>query len=241
MVLNILNSEIRYEYIKNYLEENSTKSYKLFSEKIIPNSGNSYGVKVGPIKKLAKDIVNSKDNVLLLQKLFKSNMYEEKLLYGYIISLKKYNNFTEYSINIDNYIKLIDNWALCDLFVSSIKKNKKRYEDELFIYAKQLIDSDNEWEVRTGLVIILSNYLDEEKLDEILNLIKKISIDSYYVKMAIAWLLSVMYIKYPDKITEIIKKKSLDKWIINKSIQKIIESNRVSKESKEDIRYYKIK
>jgi possible DNA alkylation repair enzyme len=53
--------------------------------------------------------------------------------------------------------------------------------------------------------------------------------------MAKAWLLSVCYIKFRDKTYKFLEKTSLDDWTVNKSIQKVRESLRVTKEEKEKI------
>ena len=54
--------------------------------------------------------------------------------------------------------------------------------------------------------------------------------------MAIAWLLSISFIKYPDYTLSNMDNLNLDKWTYNKAIQKIIESKRVSEEVKKELR-----
>ncbi|MGN1123024.1 MAG: hypothetical protein ACI4RR_01670 [Eubacterium sp.] len=68
----------------------------------------------------------------------------------------------------------------------------------------------------------------------------QIKTDEYYVNMAIAWALSVAYIKYEDKVLDILKNKTLDAFVHNKAIQKIRESNRVDKAKKEYLKALKI-
>ena len=55
----------------------------------------------------------------------------------------------------------------------------------------------------------------------------------YYVQMAAAWLLSVCYVKFPERTERFLEKNDLDDFTQNKAIQKIRESYRVSKEDKE--------
>ena len=57
--------------------------------------------------------------------------------------------------------------------------------------------------------------------------------------MAIAWALSVIYIKFPVETEEYLKNNSLPTKTLNKAIQKIRESNRVDKTTKKNILSYK--
>jgi len=50
--------------------------------------------------------------------------------------------------------------------------------------------------------------------------------------MAVAWLISICYIKYRNKTLEYIKKNMLDDFTHNKAISKIRDSYRVSSEDK---------
>ena len=57
--------------------------------------------------------------------------------------------------------------------------------------------------------------------------------------MAIAWLISFAYIKQKEKTEKYIKNNKLDKFTLNKAIQKICESYRVTEQEKEHLKKYK--
>ena len=76
-------------------------------------------------------------------------------------------------------------------------------------------------------------FLDEKYLDKILKMCEKIKNDAYYVKMAVAWLLSYCFIKFRDKTLKYFKNNSLDKFMHNKAISKCRDSFQVSSEDKE--------
>ena len=57
--------------------------------------------------------------------------------------------------------------------------------------------------------------------------------------MAVAWAISVCYVKFRDKTLKLLKIKELDIFVQNKAIQKIRESFRVSDEDKEMLKKYK--
>ncbi|MEG0520329.1 MAG: DNA alkylation repair protein, partial [Erysipelotrichaceae bacterium] len=76
-------------------------------------------------------------------------------------------------------------------------------------------------------------------LDEQLAIINKITDKSYYVRMAIAWLLSMLYVLNQEQLILYLKQDKLDVFTHNKAIQKIIESRQVSDIEKERIRSLK--
>ena len=89
--------------------------------------------------------------------------------------------------------------------------------------------------------MILDYYIDEEYLEEDFKIFDDIKHEGYYVKMAVAWAISFAYIHFPQKTLEFLKNNNLDKFTYNKSLQKIIESNRVSKDDKDLMRSMKVK
>ena len=86
----------------------------------------------------------------------------------------------------------------------------------------------------------LDYYLKEEYIDKILEQINNITSKDYYVQMAIAWLVSIAYIKQKEKTEKFLKNNKLDKFSQNKSISKICESYRITPEEKERVKKYKI-
>ena len=79
----------------------------------------------------------------------------------------------------------------------------------------------------------------EDYIDSILYIMSTIDNDAYYVKMAVAWTLSVCYVHFPKENITIDRIQNLDTFVHNKTIQKICESLRVSKEDKEKLRLLK--
>ena len=75
--------------------------------------------------------------------------------------------------------------------------------------------------------------MSEEYLDRIFSLIDEITIDKYYVNMGIAWLLCECFTKYRDITLNYLLKSKINTFTFNKTISKIRDSYRVSKEDKE--------
>ena len=87
--------------------------------------------------------------------------------------------------------------------------------------------------------MILDYYIEEKYLKEIYKICDKIKHEGYYVKMAVAWCLSICLIKYYDQTIEYLNNCHLDDFTYQKSIQKAIESYRITKEQKEELKKMK--
>ena len=98
---------------------------------------------------------------------------------------------------------------------------------------------NDSYAIRVALVLLLDYYVNPSYLSKIFKILNQINKEHYYVKMAMAWLLSVCYIKYPKETLIFIKQNKLDPWTHNKAISKIRESYRVSKEQKQELLKYK--
>jgi len=58
--------------------------------------------------------------------------------------------------------------------------------------------------------------------------------------MAVAWTISVAFVKFPTITIKYLKQNKLDIWIYNKALQKITESSRVDSKTKNSIKNLKI-
>ena len=101
--------------------------------------------------------------------------------------------------------------------------------------------SRGEYETRFAVVMLMCYYLDDEYIDEVLSILKNIKSDLYYINMAVAWALSVAFVREREKTLKLLEEKSLSKDVQNKTIQKIKESLRVSKEDKSLVNCLKIR
>ncbi|MDD3054060.1 MAG: DNA alkylation repair protein, partial [Endomicrobiaceae bacterium] len=126
----------------------------------------------------------------------------------------------------------------CDIFCGELKITVKN-EDIIWNFIQKYLKSKKEFELRFAIVIILGYYLTDEYILKVFPIFDRIKHDGYYVKMAVAWAISNAFIKYPKETMQYLKKSSLDDWTYNKALQKITESFRVDKKTKEIIRSMK--
>ena len=227
MIPTTWNTQTYQEYIK-YLESLKDQNYKDFQGKLIFTKYKMLGIRIPKLRSIAKQI--SKTNISSFLEITQNKYYEEVMVNGFVVaSIKDENLFDEYFIQ---HIKFIDDWSLCDSFCNSIKQVRNN-KDKYFKIAIELSLSKGEFISRVGLIIILSHFLEETYLKEIFKVLNNIKTDKYYVNMAEAWLICELYIKYPKETTKFLIKNKLNKFTQNKSINKIRESYRISKEEKD--------
>lgn len=224
MDLNTIDWEKDYNAFIDYLFSICDEQYQNFTFKLLNNSQIAMiGIRIPVLKKMAKMI--SKTDYMAFLKNNKHHYFEEIILHGFVVTDLKLS-FKDSIILFEDYIKYIDNWSSCDSVIANYKLFSKNLDVGLTCIKKYLKDK-NPWINRVGVVLLLDYYINDKYIDTIFELVDNIKTENYYVKMAIAWLLSVCLIKYYDKTINYLKITKLDDWTYNKVIQKAIESYRI--------------
>ena len=156
------------------------------------------------------------------------------MLQGMILGLAK-ADIEEIKQYLTEYIPKIDNWAVCDVCCAGLKITNKQKEN-MWEFLQTYLHSDKEFEIRFGVVMLLDYYITPDYLERAFSALDSIYHPGYYVKMAVAWAISICYIKFPKETSQFLNNNHLDDFTYNKAIQKIIESYRVTKEEKEELR-----
>lgn len=227
----------KYKAFRQELFSQAEEEYKNFNAKLLCSELPVIGLRIPFLRKTAKEIAK-KDGIGFL-KVCRRETYEERLLYGLVAAALpvSYEEFLPYC---DHYTEeMVENWAHCDVFCSSVKKIIKGHERAFFKYIEKYLQSENPWAVRVGLILMLSNYLTEEYMAEVIERTDKVHSDHYYVRMGQAWLLATAWAKDRGRMLEYISHHHLDDWTWNKFIQKCCESYRVSAEDKAFLRSLK--
>lgn len=226
-----------YKKIRQDLLKLADKKYKDFHSSLCPGTNNIIGVRIPILRNYAKKLFkqeNFKEYIYFNNPIF----YEEVMLEGILIGFIKDDNIKETLLMIKSFISKIDNWAVCDIFCAGLKIVNKN-KDNFWLFIQKYLKSKKEFELRFVIVMILNYFIDEKHIKEALNIFDNIKHNGYYVKMAIAWAISVAFIKFPEITMNYLKETKLDNWTYNKSLQKICESFRVPKEMKENIKKMK--
>ena len=221
------------EHIKTLADE----PYLKMQNKIVPGAKNILGVRVPKMRALAKQIAKGDWRAYFSAAC--DNSFEEIMLQGLVIGYAKME-LAEALSRLTVFVPKIDNWGVCDICCSSLKFTAKNRE-QVFAFLQGYLKSESEFELRFAVVMLMSFFLTDEYIDEALKICNEIHHDGYYVEMAVAWALSVCFVKYPDKTMCYLKSNDLDDWTYNKALQKMIESFRVDDSTKAVIRGMKRK
>lgn len=212
-----------------------------FQEKIINTKLKVIGVKIPDLRKLAKEIL--KKNICVEFNSRTDKYFECVTLEGFLISQEKDKQKLKQSLMA--YYEKMDNWAVVDMVCSSLGALKKEKTKDDFEYFKSLLITGKPFIVRFGIVGFLKYFSEAKYNDSVLDALNNIKCGDYYVDMAIAWLISEIIIKNPQNALKIMQKikliNNLNRFIVNKSVQKCLESFRLNKEIKEKLKEMRIK
>ena len=204
----------------------SEPSYAEFSSEIANSKKTLLGVRIPMLKRLALDIYTKDCEGYLSE--CKFEYFEDTMIYGLIISRLGLDEFLRY---LPIYLAHADSWSHIDSFVPSIKCIKAN--GDVFL---KLIDNNAKsatgFTLRFYIVCLMDYYLTNEHIDYVLSSLEHFDGKGYYNDMAIAWLISVAFVKFRDKTFKFIKNCKLSDFTLNKSISKIKDSFRVSREDK---------
>lgn len=226
--------------VKENLLQLAEEGNKKFAQSLHPGIENVLGIRIPALRKLAAQIAKA-DWQAYLQSADTYYM-EERMLQGMVIGCLKIKDVEEYLSLVAKFVPLINSWSVCDTFDFAgkqrfVDKNKERVWRSL----EEWMESDKEYEIRFGVVMAMAHYIDGDYIQKVLLWMDRINHEGYYVKMAVAWALSVCYVKYPKETMALLKENHLDDFTYNKTLQKITESFRVSSEDKAIIRSMKRK
>ncbi|WP_159888545.1 DNA alkylation repair protein [Paenibacillus puerhi] len=223
--------------IREQLMELAEEDYRKFSASLIPNINHVLGVRLPTLRKLARGIAKG-DWRTYLQRA-DSATFEEIMLQGMVIGYIK-ADIEEILSLVAEFVPRIDNWSVCDSFCVGLTITKA-HKSRVWEFLQPYLASDQEYEIRFGVVMLLNFYAEVEHVHEVLQRLDRIKHEGYYVKMAVAWALSVCYVNVPGPTAAYLRHNELDDFTYNKALQKITESFRVDAETKAWIRSLKRK
>lgn len=213
--------------------------YREFSEKLSPNE-KMLGVRIPLVRKLALSYLKEfPQEDLLVSPLPKTPYFEEKLCKAIFIARAKIEEEQRIK-HIKDFLKYLDGWAICDGFCSELK-SAKDHQELYFSFIKKCFINKRPFTVRFACVMSLIYFCTPQHEDEIISYLDKINTEEYYVHMGVAWLIATLYTKNGPHILDKLDAITLDDLTYNKAIQKITESNYISKEKKAEIRKLKRK
>jgi hypothetical protein len=213
------------------------KKYREIQVKTITNidPDTIIGVRSPELRKMAKELYKSNNYEEFLNDL-PHKYFDENQLHAFILGeIKDYDECLGY---VKKFLPYVDNWATCD---QSTPKSFLKNTDKLIGEIKKWIKSKESYTIRFGIGMLMRSYLDDNFKEEYLEMVSKIKSDEYYVNMMIAWYFATALAKQYDSAIKYIENNKLDIWVHNKTIQKAVESYRVTDEHKDYLRSLKRK
>ncbi len=134
---------------------------------------------------------------------------------------------------VDAFLPYVDNWATCDQLRP---KAFAKHPPQLLPKVRRWLASEKPYTVRYGIGVLLSYYLDDAFAPEQLQWAAQVRWDEYYVNMMLAWYFATALAKQWDAAAPYMAERRLPVWVHNKTIQKAVESRRISEEQKAYLR-----
>ena len=223
------------EEIQKQLFELQDMAYRDFHSRLMPDIDKEtvIGIRVPMLRKYAKSIAGTE----LAEKFIKELphcYYEENNLHMMLITgIKDYDRcLTE----IERFLPYIDNWATCDFPAPKCFENHK---EDLLPVIKRLIASSETYTIRYGIGMLMRLYLDADFDPEYVRIVAEVKSDEYYVNMMIAWYMATALAKQWDAVIPYIEEHRMSDWVHLKTIQKAVESYRITDEQKKYLKGYR--
>ena len=226
--------------IQKELFEKQDLKYKAFQSKLIPtvDAAKVIGVRTPDLRVIAKKFASHPEIEKFLSTL-PHEYYDENQVHAFVLSLIK--DYDECVSHIDKFLPFVDNWATCDQMRPKVFA-KKQYRKPLLNDVERWINAPttNVYTVRFGIETLMSFFLDDDFNPKFLKWVSKIRSEEYYLNMMVAWFFATALAKQYETTIPFIEKHRLDIWTHNKTIQKAIESYRITEDQKSNLRTLKI-
>lgn len=221
--------------LQKQLFELQDLKYRDFHSKLMPETDKEtvIGIRTPVLRKFAKEFAGTSEAEAFLRQL-PNRYYEENNLHMMLITgIKDYEKCME---EIQRFLPCIDNWATCDY---PEPKCFARHKDQVLEEAKRWISSGETYVIRYGIGMLMRLFLDEDFSSEYLEMAAAVQSQEYYVNMMIAWYFATALAKQWDATVPYIEHHKLPDWVHRKTIQKAVESYRITPEQKEYLKGFR--
>ena len=187
------------------------------------------------LRKLAAELAGTPQAEAFLRAL-PHEYYEENDLHAFLV--ERIRDYDAALTETERFLPYIDNWATCDCFCPKVFAKHKA---ELLPSIRRWLGSDQSFTVRYAVGMLMRYYLDAEFRPEYLSWVAGLHSEEYYLNMMRAWYFATALAKQPDAALPWLTERRLDVWTHNKTIQKAVESYRISPEMKQRLRELRVR
>lgn len=212
------------------------ESYAAFNQRIVNTKMPVIGVRVPDLRRLARELAPDMSAADISKLLTAQNKtFDYVLLCGLLITHARLDDQTAIDL-AKHYLPRVDSWAHIDIFV----EKKRRFAGEVWWdFALECLQSEAEFTVRYGVISLMTNFLDETRIDQVFAALQNVRHDGYYVKMGLAWLYATAAVHFLELTLAELENGHIDTWTRNKAYQKMRESRRFTPEEQRIIRQQK--
>lgn len=206
--------------IKEHLLQLAERGNKKFTESLNPGVEHVLGIRVPDLRKLAARI--AKDGWEAYLDTADTYYMEERMLQGMVLGcIRPDADIEVYLHRVTCFVWNINSWSVCDTFkFGGGKRFIEANKDRLWEYLKTWMRAEGEYEIRFGVVMAMQYFIDEEHIEELFSLYNAIRHEGYYVRMGVAWALSVCFVRFPERTLAYLKQNTLDNFTYNKALQR---------------------
>lgn len=229
------------EELRRWIEAQAEPDFQAFSAALVPGADNMAGVRLPILKAKAREIARQADWRAFVEQGAQGEdlWFEETMLRGMVIGCASME-LEERLERMAAFVPQIRNWSVCDSFCAA-QKWVGRHREAVWDFLQPYIRSDEEFSVRFAAVMLLDHLITGDYIGRVLEALDSMSPAGYYAQMAIAWAVSIAYVKFPEETGSYLRRCRLDDFTYNKTLQKAVESRRVSDEDKVRLRAMKRK
>lgn len=207
-------------------------AYGDFQQKLIPTLPREQfiGVRVPALRKLAKELRCSEVAAEFLSAL-PHWYYEENMLHALLLEeLRDYDKLLEC---LEVFLPHVDNWAVCDTMAMKLLSTQP---ERMTALIQGWLASEHCYTVRFAIGLLMRYGLDERFTATYLQWVAKSCCEEYYVYMMVAWYFATALCKQYAAAVRYLEDALLPRWVHNKTIQKAMESYRITPEQKTYLR-----
>ncbi len=225
------------EEIREELFKNQDQKYRDFQVRLIPGMGPEalIGVRTPDLRKIARQMAKRQDIGEFLENL-PHEYFDENQVHAFVISeMKDYDKCVQ---EAEKFLPFVDNWATCDQMSPKVFK---KHRPELLDAIKKWLMSEHTYTVRFAIGMLMQHYLDEDFDPAYPEMVADVESEEYYIRMMIAWYFATALAKQYETVLPYIEEQRLEAWTHNKTIQKAVESYRITPEQKEYLKSLKVR
>ena len=179
--------------LRDQLLELQEPKYMKFTAALMPGVENVLGIRLPVLRKIARQIAAGDWRTYLAEA--EDFYFEERMLQGLVIGCARCTPAEKLEY-VARFVPKIDNWAVCDCFCWRLKAAERQ---PMWEFIQPYFRSEAEYDVRFAVVTGLGNFVDGEHLEALLQRLDGVRHEAYYARMAVAWAVSVCYVKFPQR------------------------------------------